>query len=167
MKPQKRSRPEAETKDDAEMSGTTAGRKIVKAKRKLQQKETDKMVDEDGNELSFEDDDDSWEDAEGIDEQEVVQEDFDEGEKMEEEMKAGEVPEEMKEGEQGEEEGMDFDASAYEMLHRTTVEFPCLSLDVLVRDRCTTDRQNRAWFPSQVANSLTPQNSIKDKRLDV
>ena len=60
-----------------------------------------------------------------------------------EEMKAGEIPEEMKEGEEEMkegEEGMDFDASAYEMLHRTTVEYPCLSLDVLVRDRCTTDR---------------------------
>ena len=71
MKPQKRSRPEAESKEDVEMSGDVAGRKIVKAKRKLEQKD-EKILDEDGNELSFEDDDDSWEDAEGIDEQEVV-----------------------------------------------------------------------------------------------
>jgi len=32
-------------------------------------------------------------------------------------------------------EELEFDSAAYEMLHRSNVEWPCLSLDVLVRDR--------------------------------
>lgn len=144
-------------------------RRIIKAKRKLPEQQ--KILDEDGNELSMEDDD--WEDAEDadcIDEQEVVQEDpedlIEKDEKMVDEKEdtavkkpaeAGQGPKVWNEEEQPlkEDEGMDFDSSAYEMLHRTNVEWPCLSLDVLVRERCTPGREDRSWFPSQIGNALT------------
>ena len=74
-----------------------------------------------------------------------------------------EEAEELKEGEME----MDFDSSAYEMLHRTNVEWPCLSLDVLVRERCTENRTDRSWFPKQVGNALTPENSSFNKRLNI
>ena len=56
---------------------------------------------------------------------------------------------------------MDFDSSAYEMLHRTNVEWPCLSVDVLVRDRCGAARQDHGWFPGQINSALTANNSHK------
>ena len=34
-----------------------------------------------------------------------------------------------------EDEELDYDASAYEMLHRVAVEMPCLSIDPLIRER--------------------------------
>jgi len=34
-----------------------------------------------------------------------------------------------------EDEELDFDASAYEMLHRAAVEWPCLSIDFLLSER--------------------------------
>jgi len=36
----------------------------------------------------------------------------------------------LKEGEE-----MDFESAAYQMLHRSQVEWPCLSGDILVRER--------------------------------
>ena len=36
-----------------------------------------------------------------------------------------------------EDELLEFDSSAYEMLHRSNPEWPCLSIDVVLRDRCT------------------------------
>jgi hypothetical protein len=35
----------------------------------------------------------------------------------------------------GDDEEMDFDSAAYEMLHRSKVEWPCLSVDIIVRER--------------------------------
>ena len=35
-----------------------------------------------------------------------------------------------------EDEELEFDSSAYEMLHRSNPEWPCLSIDVVLRDRC-------------------------------
>ena len=65
-------------------------------------------------------------------------------------------------------EELDFDSSAYEMLHRANVEWPCLSLDVLVRERCQPDRHDyKTWFPSLVGNALNDQNSKKDERLGI
>jgi len=40
----------------------------------------------------------------------------------------------LKEGEE-----LEYDGSAYVMLHRSKVEWPCLSIDYLVRERCTVD----------------------------
>ena len=34
-----------------------------------------------------------------------------------------------------EDEELEYDSSAYEMLHRANVEWPCLSIDILIRDR--------------------------------
>ena len=58
-----------------------------------------------------------------------------------------------------EDEELDYDGSAYEMLHRSKVEWPCLSLDVILPERCTpngvSDPQN--WFRQQVPSlSLDP-----------
>ena len=44
------------------------------------------------------------------------------------------------------------------MLHRSKVEWPCLSIDYLVRDRCTLDGFEPAstWFPAQANGQLDP-----------
>jgi ribosome assembly protein RRB1 len=39
-----------------------------------------------------------------------------------------------------------YDSSAYQMLHRAKVEWPCLSLDVLLRDR-VGNKNYGSWFP--------------------
>ena len=54
------------------------------------------------------------------------------------------------------EEDMDYDGSAYEMLHRSKVEGPCLSVDFLLRDRISADGpvNQKQWFPSQVNGNL-------------
>ena len=47
-------------------------------------------------------------------------------------------------------EELDFDSSAYEMLHRSNVEWPCLSIDPLVRERIggpTGILGQSTWFP--------------------
>lgn len=52
-------------------------------------------------------------------------------------------------------EELDFDSSAYEMLHRSEVEWPCLSIDVLVRDRCPATGEAfgfKDWFSSSSLN---------------
>jgi ribosome assembly protein RRB1 len=54
-----------------------------------------------------------------------------------------------------------FDNSAYQMLHRAKVEWPCLSIDVLLRDRI--NQNNNSWFPTY-AQSLDPKSLIKDKK---
>lgn len=187
-----------ETSEDVDMAGADAEpRKIVKAKRRLADAEPEKLIDENGEEISFEDDEDEWEDEVAyMDEQEVVQDDADEWVDDDndgaievkdaglEEKKAGEGKKDKKKKKKNaqqdqemdapsdaaasgkvwneadeplkDDEELDFDSSAYEMLHRANVEWPCLSLDVLVRERCQPDRHDhKTWFPSQVANSLT------------
>jgi len=34
---------------------------------------------------------------------------------------------------------LEYDGSAYVMLHRSKVEWPCLSIDYLIRERCSAD----------------------------
>lgn len=46
------------------------------------------------------------------------------------------------------------------MLHRAKVEWPCLSVDVLLRDRINTNYNS--WFPQHV-HSFDPKQSYKDK----
>ena len=55
-------------------------------------------------------------------------------------------------------EELEYDGSAYVMLHRSKVEWPCLSIDYLVRDRCTLDGFEPAstWFPMQANGQLDP-----------
>lgn len=57
-----------------------------------------------------------------------------------------------------------FDNSAYQMLHRAKVEWPCLSIDVLLRDRIgATAAPSASWFP-QYVHSFDPRASYKDRR---
>ena len=54
-------------------------------------------------------------------------------------------------------EELDFDSAAYEMLHRSAVEWPCLSIDVIVKERCggpTGILDKNKWFPSQMGGLL-------------
>ena len=58
----------------------------------------------------------------------------------------------LKEGEE-----LEYDGSAYVMLHRSKVEWPCLSIDYLVRERCSLDgftTPHTDWYPSQVNGKL-------------
>ena len=56
-----------------------------------------------------------------------------------------ETKEPLKEGEE-----LEYDGSAYVMLHRSKVEWPCLSIDYLVRERCTLNglAPPATWFPA-------------------
>ena len=69
----------------------------------------------------------------------------------------------MKEGEE-----LEYDGSAYVMLHRSNVEWPCLSIDYLVRERCTLDgfEAPSAWFPMQANGQLDANagNTIADPK---
>jgi ribosome assembly protein RRB1 len=48
------------------------------------------------------------------------------------------------------------------MLHRAKVEWPCLSIDILLPDRIQSKNYS-SWFPHHV-NTLDPKQSYKDKR---
>jgi hypothetical protein len=54
-----------------------------------------------------------------------------------------------------------FDNSAYQMLHRAKVEWPCLSIDILLPHRIK-DRNYSSWFPNYV-HSLDPKHSFKGR----
>lgn len=66
----------------------------------------------------------------------------------------------LKEGEE-----MEYDGSAYEMLHRCKVEWPCLSIDFLLRERTSSHgpANPKLWFPSQVNGQLAEGETILDK----
>jgi ribosome assembly protein RRB1 len=69
-----------------------------------------------------------------------------------------EQSEPLKEGEE-----LVFDNSAYEMLHRAKVEWPCLSIDFLLRDRIGSNvPHHSAWFPNYL-HTLDPNNVRQDK----
>jgi hypothetical protein len=55
------------------------------------------------------------------------------------------------------------------MLHRANVEWPCLSIDVLVKGRTDYPGVNNAkeWFPSQIGGNLDPKDTVFDKRLNL
>ena len=137
-------------------------RKIIKPKKRVQY--DDKIVDEEGNEIEFE-----GEVIEDVPEGDVVQHDSDDDEDddnwedaEDEAAQKKQIWDEKKAPlEEGEE--LVFDNSAYQMLHRSKVEWPCLSIDVLLRDRIgsSTPAYN-SWFP-QYVNKLDPKHTIKDK----
>ena len=54
-----------------------------------------------------------------------------------------------------------FDNSAYQMLHRAKVEWPCLSIDILLPDRMR-DRNYTSWFPNYV-HTFDPKHSFKGR----
>mmetsp|Transcript_12372 Transcript_12372/g.8598 ORF Transcript_12372/g.8598 Transcript_12372/m.8598 type:complete len:205 (+) Transcript_12372:353-967(+) len=65
-----------------------------------------------------------------------------------------------------EEEELEYDSRAYTMLHRAKVEWPCLSMDCLVKERCALDGPNNPtkWFPSQLgSNEFDHTQSFMDK----
>ena len=66
-----------------------------------------------------------------------------------------------------EDEELEYDSSAYEMLHRANVEWPCLSMDVLLPERLTFPSKASAkdWFPSQMNGVLNPSMAQYDNRL--
>lgn len=69
-----------------------------------------------------------------------------------------------------EDEELEFDSSAYEMLHRSAVEWPCLSIDIIVRDRIggpTGILNQKSWFPSQMGGVLSDHDTVFDKRLNL
>lgn len=153
-------------------------RKIVKAKKRLVEgdQRTEKLYDEDGNELEFEGD--IIEEVEA--EEDVVQRDDDDGDEGWEDdgAESGDEDEDM-EGAKGTKkkevwdeskaplqdgEELVFDNSAYQMLHRAKVEWPCLSIDVLVRDRIGEGAHAQSsWFP-QYVHGFDPKHSYKDRR---
>jgi len=56
-----------------------------------------------------------------------------------------------------------FDNSAYQMLHRAKVEWPCLSIDILLPDRINNPSNKPGnWFP-QYVHQFDPKHSYKGK----
>lgn len=47
------------------------------------------------------------------------------------------------------------------MLHRTKVEWPCLSCDWLVRERSLNNP--KTWFPNQINGALEPSQTVVDR----
>lgn len=80
--------------------------------------------------------------------QEKAQEE-DDGEEQQVEVIKGKIWDEKKQPLQEGEE-LEYDGSAYVMLHRSKVEWPCLSVDYLVRELCTADgfAPPTSWFPA-------------------
>lgn len=129
---------------------------------------TDKVITEDGEELEFEGDEVEFEEEDVVqndDSDEAVNEEWEdvgsEEDNEEEEKKEGkkvtfggvetklvwdEKKDPLKEGEE-----LVFDGSAYEMLHRSHVEWPCLSIDFLIRERIGGAPYSYSsptqWFP--------------------
>jgi ribosome assembly protein RRB1 len=182
--------------DGAQIQDQSKPRKIIKAKRRDRPEE--KLVDEDGNEISFEDDSDDlgdnaayiddevvdgqdsdeWADVEG---EEDMQDDADGKKKTKDKAAEEKSKDEKADEKMGQvwneeqqplkpDEELDFDSSAYEMLHRSEVEWPCLSIDVLVRERCPEASQPftfRDWFSGSSLNQLGPENSQMNKKLGI
>lgn len=51
------------------------------------------------------------------------------------------------------------------MLHRSKVEWPCLSIDWLLKERCGLNgvQGAKAWFPAFVNGQLNPEQTIMDR----
>ena len=64
-----------------------------------------------------------------------------------------------------EDEDLEYDGSAYQMLHRSQVEWPCLSIDWLLRERASFDGVSnpKAWFPNLVNGQLDQAQTVIDK----
>ena len=162
--------PEGGENADMEMQDVQAPRKVVKVRKTAAASVEEKLYDEEGNEIEFEGEVERDEDF--VDE-EVVQKDDEEEEGWEDE--DSEEDEEMEVKPQGkpkeiwdetkaplqEGEELVFDNSAYQMLHRAKVEWPCLSIDILLPDRIR-DRTYSKWFPNYV-HTLDPAHSFKGR----
>ena len=84
------------------------------------------------------DNEDDWEDVD--DEEDIEMKEGNPEKKSKSKKKAGEdKPSEIWNAEKEplkEDEELDYDGSAYLMLHRSKVEWPCLSVDFVLRERC-------------------------------
>ena len=144
-------------------------RKIVKV-RKTNKVSFQPIIDENGEELEFEG---SVEENEEDDEEIVHNDEDGEGwedvnsdndEKMKDGAEATKKKEVWDENKEPLQEGEElvYDSSAYMMLHRAKVEWPCLSCDIVLRDRVGL-QDNTTWFPQQV-HALNPQQTKKDPK---
>ena len=139
-------------------------RKIIKVKKTIQP--TDKIIDDGeeielGSEEEFEDEDiiDSDEDVGDAvaDDNDGEWEDVGSDEEKKDGIKFWDGKNEpLKEGEE-----LVYDSSAYIMLHRAKVEWPCLSIDVLLRDRIGAPGSD--YFPHNI-NALPAKSSRKNKQ---
>ena len=151
-----------------------------------QQKKMDELVDEDGRALSFEgsdvedvddefivqndgdgdDDEGDWEDCDDSDEGSTAKKKGAAAPSKKDKKKEGEIWDDKKDPLQEDQE-LEYDGSAYQMLHRTNVEWPCLSVDFLLKERCSLDGISnlKSWYPNQVNGKLDPQagNTYRDK----
>lgn len=52
------------------------------------------------------------------------------------------------------------------MLHRSKVEWPCLSIDFLLRERCAMGgvHDQKVWFPAYANGVLNPAESVMDPK---
>lgn len=66
----------------------------------------------------------------------------------------------MKEGEE-----LEYDASAYQMLHRSKCEWSCMTVDWLIKDRCAFGgvHDQKTWFPQYANGKLQPDQTIMDR----
>ena len=136
----------------ADETTSVESRKIFKAKKKVVQQ--NKFITEEGEEIEFEGDDQEFVEEDVVsegEEEEIVNEgqaqnnedweDVDSDMEDDEEEKGGkkvrfgkevwnEKSQPLKEGEE-----LVFDSSAYDMLHRSKVEWPCLSIDFVLKER--------------------------------
>ena len=57
------------------------------------------------------------------------------------------------------------------MLHKSNVEWPCMSIDTIIRDRSIGGPMGLAdckrWFPHQVGGNLDANETVFDKRMNV
>lgn len=64
-----------------------------------------------------------------------------------------------------EDEELDYDGSAYVMMHRSKVEWPCLSVDMVLRERCTSVgmADPKGWFDQCPSKGLDSSKTKLDK----
>ena len=134
---------------------TSEQRKFIKVKRKPKQNDMLEEIEfEDSQEESFEEEDviqradssdEDWEDCD-----KDSDEAMDEVKPLTKDEPNEKIWDSNKEPLNENEEELDYDGSAYEMLHRSKVEWPCLSLDFILRERVSVDGPSnpKAWFPA-------------------
>ena len=179
----------ATTEDKEPRKIKQAKRRDVKIDKPIIDEETGEVIEMDGSSDS--------EDVEYMDDGEVVQasddEDWEDDNLIEEAKKKKKVKEQKPKYEDDEErdmvdelpakttvcndqkdplkddEELDYDSSAYQMLHRANVEWPCLSIDTLITERTTFQNNASAkeWFQSQMNGLLNPADTVFDKRLNM
>jgi len=147
-------------------------RKIIKAKRQIKKDEKEEIEQGSDGSLEFE-----GSDVEELEPENVEQKDSEDSEnegewedceddEMADESKPTkkEIWDSTKEPLKDDEE-LEYDGSAYVMLHRCKVEWPCLSVDFLLRERSSEfgPLNPKSWFPSQMNGQLAEGDTILDR----